>query len=90
MIQDKSCQDRSANAEQLGKTAQQIHGKLKNDLKLLNRGTSYQFSERRNNREAKFLHSFFERQRKYPDMIVETCDTHLNATLYPSSSEFFF
>ena len=55
MKQGKSCQDLSFNAEQLRKTAQQIHKASKNDLKSLNRGKSYLFSLRPDNREAKCL-----------------------------------
>ena len=65
MKQDKSYQDRAANAGQLRKTAQQIHGTLKNDLRSLSTGMSYQFIERRDNWEAKNTgRAYFEREER--------------------------
>ena len=70
MKQGKSCQDLSFNAEQLRKTAQQIHKASKNDLKSLNRGMSHLFSVRPDNRGANYLQpSLFRTPKNIPKVL---------------------
>ena len=77
MEEDKSYQGWSANAEQLRRTAQQIHRTLKNDLKSLNTGMSYQCSLAKDEaiQKQNACWSYFERK-EHSKMTEETCYMH--------------
>ena len=77
MEEDKSYQGWSANAEQLRRTSQQIHRTLKNDLKSLNTGMSYQCSLAKDEATQKqnACTSYFERK-EHAEMTEETCYMH--------------
>ena len=82
MEEDKSYQGWSDSAEQLRRTVQQIHRILKNDLKSLNTGMSYQCSLAKDEAILKqnACWSYIERK-EHDEMTEETCYMHFRMLL---------